>query len=91
MAVETTVLGVADAATFVTSSLLISLGILIIVATIIVINNIFTRYWRPVKVFTYIAAKISAEDAALMEAARHEPLLKVPPLPGQAPPDKAKK
>jgi hypothetical protein len=75
-------LGVVEAANFVTSSLLISLGLIIIVATILVINNIVTRYWRPVKVFTYIAAKISAEDAAALEASR-EPLLKSRPLPGQ--------
>jgi hypothetical protein len=65
-------MGVIDAANFVSSAVLISLGIIIIVATILVINNLFSRYWRPVKVFTYIAAKISAEDAAIMEENRVE-------------------
>jgi hypothetical protein len=66
-------MGVVDAANFVSSALLISMGIIIIVATILIINNLFNRFWRPVKVFTYIAAKISAEDAAAMEANRVEP------------------
>ena len=69
MASEIT-MGVVDAANFVSSALLISLGVIIVVATILIINNLFNRYWRPVKVFTYIAAKISAEDAAAMEENR---------------------
>jgi len=69
MASEIT-MGVVDAANFVSSALLISLGLIIIVATILIINNLFNRFWRPVKVFTYIAAKISAEDAAAMEENR---------------------
>ena len=68
---ETTVaIEVIQAANFVTGAILISLGIIIIVAAILLINNIFTRFWKPIKVFTYIAAKISAEDAAAIDASR---------------------
>jgi len=66
-------MGVVEAANFVSSALLISMAVIIIVGTILIINNLFNRYWRPIKVFTYIAAKISAEDAAAMEANRVEP------------------
>jgi len=59
---------VVQAANFVTGALLISLGLVIIVATILVINNLFSRFWKPVRVFTYIAAKVSPEDAAQLEA-----------------------
>ena len=58
------------AANFVTGALLVSIGIIIIVSAILLINNMLTRYWRPIKVFTYIAAKISPEDAAAIEANR---------------------
>ena len=71
MATELT-MGVIDAANFVSSAVLISLGVVIIVATVLVINNLFSKYWRPVKVFTYIAAKISAEDAETMDSQRIE-------------------
>ena len=61
---------VIQAANFVTGALLVSIGIVIIVAALLLINNMLTRYWRPIKVFTYIAAKISPEDAAAIEATR---------------------
>ena len=64
---------VVQAANFVTGALLVSLGIIIIVSALLLINNMLTRYWRPIKVFTYIAAKISPEDAAAIEANRKAP------------------
>ena len=70
---------VIQAANFVTGALLISLGIIIIVGAILLINNMFTRFWRPIKVFTYIAAKISPEDAATMEAAKEQRRATQPP------------
>ena len=69
---ETTVAyEVIQAANFVTGALLVSVGLVIIVGAILVINNLFSKYWKPVKVFTYIAAKISAEDAAYIDANRN--------------------
>ena len=61
---------VIQAANFVTGALLVSIGIIIIVSALLLINNMFTRFWRPIKVFTYIAAKISPEDAAALDAAK---------------------
>lgn len=63
---------VIQAANFVTGALLISLGIIVIVGAILLINNMFTKFWRPIKVFTYIAAKISPEDAAAMEVSKEQ-------------------
>jgi len=78
---ETTVaIEVIQAANFVTGAILISLGIIIIVAAILLINNIFTRFWKPIKVFTYIAAKISAEDAAAIDASRKTPAERTAPV-----------
>jgi hypothetical protein len=71
------------AANFVTGALLFSMGLIVIVGAILVINNLFSKYWKPVKVFTYIAAKISAEDAAFMEANR--PIENKPVLPKAQP------
>ena len=69
---------VIQAANFVTSSILVCLGIILIIVTILIINNLFSKYWRPIKVFTYIAAKISAEDAATMEENREVTEIKKP-------------
>jgi hypothetical protein len=72
---------VIQAANFVTSSILVCLGVILIIVTLLIINNLFSKYWRPVKVFTYIAAKISAEDAAAMEENREVKEIKKPSQP----------
>ena len=74
---------VIQAANFVTGALLVSVGLVIIVGAILVINNLFSKYWKPVKVFTYIAAKISAEDAAYIEQTRAQEAK--PPVPKTQP------
>jgi hypothetical protein len=38
-----------QASTFLCGSILIGLGIVVIVATIVAVNNIFSRYWKPVQ------------------------------------------
>ncbi len=38
--------------TFTIASLLISIGLLFISATLIILNNIFHKFWKPVKIFT---------------------------------------
>ena len=82
MADLTTGTEVIAAANFVTGALLFSIGLIVIVGAILVINNLFNKFWKPVKVFTYIAAKISAEDAAFMDANRpveNKPVVKSQP------------
>ena len=41
-----------QAATFFTSSILIVLGTVVIVAGVVTINNLLYKYWKPVKIFT---------------------------------------
>jgi hypothetical protein len=38
-----------QASTFLCGSILIGIGLIVIVATIVIINNIFSRYWKPVQ------------------------------------------
>jgi hypothetical protein len=40
------------AAVFLSGSILIALGFIIVVIAIVVINNILHKYWKPVRIFT---------------------------------------
>lgn len=42
------------AAEFLVGSVLVCLGILVISATAVVLNRLFTRYWHPIKLFSYV-------------------------------------
>ena len=42
-----------SAAIFMSASILITIGTVVIVMGIIIINNLFDRYWKPVKMFRY--------------------------------------
>jgi len=42
-----------SAAVFMSASILITIGVVVIVMGIIIINNLFDRYWKPVKMFKY--------------------------------------
>jgi len=54
---------VIQAANFVTGAILGCLGIVVIVCTILTINNLFTRFWKPVKIFTYVVKEVPIEQA----------------------------
>jgi hypothetical protein len=41
-----------QAAVFLAGSILTMLGFIVVVAGIIVINNIISKYWKPVRIFT---------------------------------------
>jgi hypothetical protein len=41
-----------QAATFLGSSILLMIGIVVVVIGIVVINNILSKYWKPVRIFT---------------------------------------
>lgn len=41
-----------QAAVFLAASILTMLGFVIVVAGVVVINNIIARYWKPVRLFT---------------------------------------
>ncbi len=59
-----------DAAKFLVSSLMICAGFIGIAATILILNRMFHRWWRPVQVFSYVNAltdKPSTEKSAKSE------------------------
>ena len=41
-----------QAATFLGSSILLMMGIVVVIIGIVVINNILSKYWKPVRIFT---------------------------------------
>lgn len=41
-----------QAATFLAASILLTIGTVVIIAGIILVNNLIHKYWKPVKVFT---------------------------------------
>jgi len=45
---------IVGAAEFLVGSVLVCLGILVISATAVALNRLFTRYWHPIKIFSYV-------------------------------------
>ena len=41
-----------QAAVFLAGSILTALGFIVVVAAIVAVNNIISRYWKPVRIFT---------------------------------------
>lgn len=41
-----------QAAVFLAGSILTALGFIVIIAAIVVVNNIISKYWKPVRIFT---------------------------------------
>jgi hypothetical protein len=41
-----------QAAVFLAGSILTALGFIVVVISIVIINNIFAKFWKPVKLFT---------------------------------------
>lgn len=68
------------AAVFLAGSVLIMLGVIVIVAGSVVINNILHKYWKPVKIFTADSWQPFGETlpryAATEELAKIEPKIK---------------
>lgn len=67
-----------SAASFLASSILIGLGIIVIGITIVVLNNIFHKYWKPTKWSIWPEALRHPEPVRFMsdeEAARIAPHL----------------
>ena len=42
-----------SAAIFMSASILVTLGFLVIVVGIIIVNNLIEKYWKPVRLFKY--------------------------------------
>ena len=41
-----------QAAVFLAGSILTALGFLVVIAAIVVVNNVLHKYWKPVRIFT---------------------------------------
>jgi len=42
-----------QSAVFLAGSILTALGFLVVIAAIVVVNNILHKYWKPVRIFTH--------------------------------------
>lgn len=63
---------IVGSASFVLNSLLICLGVLIIIATALVVDNLIFKYWKPIKFVWYVdqdakAPRIDRTDAKQKE------------------------
>jgi hypothetical protein len=65
-----------QAATFLGSSILLMMGIVVLVIGVVVINNILNRYWKPVRIFTPDSWKGFHPPIYHNEQVRVEPPLK---------------
>ena len=41
-----------QAAVFLAGSILTALGFVVVIAAVVVVNNILSKYWKPVRIFT---------------------------------------
>ena len=41
-----------QAATFLAGSILTSIGVLVVIGAVLVVNNLLSKYWKPVRIFT---------------------------------------
>lgn len=41
-----------QAAVFLAGSILTALGFIVVIGTIVIINNLLSKYWKPVRIFT---------------------------------------
>ena len=42
-----------SSAVFMSASILITIGVVVIVIGLLIVNNLFTSFWKPVKMFRY--------------------------------------
>jgi len=50
------------AANFLSGTILVCLSVLAIAVTILVLNNIFVKYWKPIRVFTFVPVNDSTGE-----------------------------
>ena len=63
-----------QAAVFLAGSILTALGFIVVIAAIVVVNNILHKYWKPVKIFSADSWHVNPPHrfAAPEEIAQHE-------------------
>jgi hypothetical protein len=65
-----------QAAVFLAGSILTALGFLVVIAAIVIVNNILHKYWKPVRMFTADSWHINPPHRFAM----HDELEKIPPV-----------
>jgi hypothetical protein len=56
-----------QAAVFLAGSILTMLGFIVVIAAIVVINNIIHKYWKPIRIFTADSWYINTPPARFIE------------------------
>jgi hypothetical protein len=65
-----------QAAVFLAGSILTALGFLVVIAAIVIVNNILHKYWKPVRMFTADSWHINPPH----RFAEPQELEKIPPI-----------
>jgi hypothetical protein len=63
-----------QAAVFLAGSILTALGFLVVVAAIVIVNNVLHKYWKPVRIFTADSWNVNPPHRFAM----HDELEKIP-------------
>jgi hypothetical protein len=61
-----------QASVFLAGSILTMLGFIVVVAGVIVINNLIHKYWKPVKIFSHDSWFLNPPQAAVAQREDHE-------------------
>jgi hypothetical protein len=61
------IMEIQSAISFVVGSILFSVGFLILSAMIVAVNNLFSKYWKPIKWQTYHPADFTVVDHETIE------------------------
>ena len=64
-----------QAAVFLAGSILTALGFLVVIAAIVIVNNILHKYWKPVRIFSADSWHINPPHRFGM----HDEIEKIPP------------
>ena len=68
-----------QAATFLGASILISIGVIVIAVLLLILNNLFSKFWKPVELMRFYDPYQRAREHERLE--QHEPLMdKVEPI-----------
>jgi hypothetical protein len=61
------------ASTFVSSAFLVSLGLIIIVCGLLIVNNLIMKFWKPMGIIDYLHAAIVGQRDPKSELDKQEP------------------
>jgi len=69
-------MNIEQAATFLAGSILVGLGCIVLISVVVAINNIFSRYWRPVNLDSVLPRAFTAQHGRF---ATEEELARIAP------------